>query len=261
MLSQLGTFVTLSEDLAALGMDAESSPTPALEQVHAKLYNELTMRSYREARLNQAIRMLQERHNAAQRGEGIQPLTRNKRITAQEKKERREARERSRLARQLAIEQIRPKKGPDPTLPTTSMLGGTTPNKIPATTSTAPGLPPAPPAALSFPHPVPSTPPQPPPETQSAMAQEHRLRVINFIKKEIQPLYDTNQISKKRFVEIVERVSNIFLQSHPAASSLSDTDKRELVMKIQEVISWQDESKNQYREDRAKIQSIGRTPL
>eukprot|EP00760_Papus_ankaliazontas_P035849 PhM_4_TR8051/c0_g1_i1/m.53609 len=264
MLAQLGQFVVVSEDLASMGLDAESSPTQTLEQVHAKMYNELSMRSNREAKLNQAIRLLQERHNAAQRGEHVPPLTRNRRIPAQQRKERREARERSRMAHQIAEEATDPSKRKEGAT-TSSPIAARGASQQHTTTSTPSGalFPPSPykqaspsvpatPAQLTFPTPGASAnrgasaadaTPKESLVANTALAQEHRMRVIAFIKKEIQPLYDANQITKKRFVDIVERVSTEFLHQHAPSSALSDSDKRELVMKIQEVITWQDEIK------------------
>ena len=77
---------------------------------------------------------------------------------------------------------------------------------------------------------------------------EFRGMVVSFIKKEIQPLYDTNQITKKRFIDIVSRVSTWYLDTHPPAPELSEANVKELVRKIQETITWQDEERLRRRD-------------
>jgi hypothetical protein len=84
-------------------------------------------------------------------------------------------------------------------------------------------------------------------ERIAAEHPEFRKVVIDFIKKEIQPLYDTSQITKKRFIDIVARVSAWFLNSHRPTSELSEVHVSELVRRIQQVISWQDSERQRKR--------------
>ena len=90
-----------------------------------------------------------------------------------------------------------------------------------------------------------------PQSAQPTADHAHKLRVVNFIKSEIQPLYDTEQITKRRFIAIVSRVSSSFLESHPVAPALTQENKAWLSRKIQEVISLQDEAMSRRRADNA----------
>lgn len=70
-----------------------------------------------------------------------------------------------------------------------------------------------------------------------------RAMVIAFVKKEIQPLYDTSQITRKRFMDIVARCTTWFTETRRTSGTLSAQDQTDLVQKIQEVITWQDEQR------------------
>lgn len=70
-----------------------------------------------------------------------------------------------------------------------------------------------------------------------------RAMVIAFVKKEIQPLYDTSQITRKRFMDVVARCATWFIETRRPSGSLSAQDQTDLVQKIQEVITWQDEQR------------------
>ena len=74
-----------------------------------------------------------------------------------------------------------------------------------------------------------------------------REKTIRFIKDELQPLYDTNQITKKRFVDVVARVSSWFLATHRPTQDLSESNIQELVRRIQEVLLWQDDERSRAR--------------
>eukprot|EP00658_Telonema_sp_P-2_P030856 TRINITY_DN23228_c0_g2_i1.p1 TRINITY_DN23228_c0_g2~~TRINITY_DN23228_c0_g2_i1.p1 ORF type:complete len:119 (+),score=23.73 TRINITY_DN23228_c0_g2_i1:97-453(+) len=74
-----------------------------------------------------------------------------------------------------------------------------------------------------------------------------RMMVIQFIKNEIQPLYDSNQITKRRFVDVVSRVSSWFVGNHRASKELNESDVVALTRKIQETLSWQDQERLKQR--------------
>ncbi|EKF26520.1 hypothetical protein MOQ_009779 [Trypanosoma cruzi marinkellei] len=73
-------------------------------------------------------------------------------------------------------------------------------------------------------------------------AAAHRKMVLQFIKNEIQPLYDSNQISRVRFMDVVERVSRWFLTTHPLPQPiLAENERQEICQHIQATLTWQDE--------------------
>lgn len=79
--------------------------------------------------------------------------------------------------------------------------------------------------------------------TGNAEHSNWRSMVIAFVKKEIQPLYDTSQITRKRFMDIVARCTTWFTETRRPTGALSAQDQTDLVQKIQEVITWQDEQR------------------
>ncbi|KAF8287498.1 hypothetical protein TcBrA4_0019520 [Trypanosoma cruzi] len=79
-------------------------------------------------------------------------------------------------------------------------------------------------------------------QTQISSAAAHRKMVLQFIKKEIQPLYDSNQISRVRFMDVVERVSRWFLTTHPLPQPvLAENERQAICQQIQATLTWQDE--------------------
>ena len=91
------------------------------------------------------------------------------------------------------------------------------------------------------------------PSQEPTADHAHKLRVVNFIKAEIQPLYDTRQIPRRRFIDIVSRVSSAFLESHPVTPALVEGDKVWLQSKIQEVIDLQDAARSRRKADRSVL--------
>ncbi|RNF09154.1 uncharacterized protein Tco025E_07037 [Trypanosoma conorhini] len=80
--------------------------------------------------------------------------------------------------------------------------------------------------------------------TASPAAAAQRRMVLQFIKNEIQPLYDSNQISRVRFVDVVERVSRWFFATHPAPQPvLAANEKQSICQQIQATLTWQDEQR------------------
>ena len=232
VLKQMASYVVLQDDLVGEGVDIANTSTTELQQVRDHMYNELTQRSYREAKYTQCIRLLRDRQQLKARGESFEPLSKNRRIPLVERRARRETAERSRTARMLALDHLRRHgenaddfKGRSGSA-AADVSGAATPTgALPAGT---------------------------PPSANSASAlhsPEFRLLVINFIKKEIQPLYDSSQLTKRRFVDVVARVSTWFLDTHKPAKDLTESNIGELVRKIQEVISWQDEERLKHRTD------------
>ncbi|ESL11019.1 hypothetical protein TRSC58_01240 [Trypanosoma rangeli SC58] len=68
-----------------------------------------------------------------------------------------------------------------------------------------------------------------------------RRMVLQFIKNELQPLYDSSQISRVRFMGVVERVSRWFLTAHPVPQPvLAENEQRGICQQIQEALTWQD---------------------
>jgi hypothetical protein len=214
VLKQMAGFAVLQEELAPEGIEVEHTPTEELERVRDFMYNDATQRAYREAKYAQSIRMFRDRSIMKARGERVEPLTRNRRVSLEERRLRREATERSKQARHIALEHLRRHNE-------NSDRGRTNRSVSRASGSVAGSDQPS----------------------SISESNEFRSMVISFIKKEIQPLYDTNQITKKRFIDIVSRVSSWYLETHPPTSELSETNVKELVRKIQEVISWQDEER------------------
>jgi hypothetical protein len=221
ILRQMAKFAVLQEDLRGEGVDITSTSTDEVVALRDTLYSDLTARSYREGKYTQTIRMLRERLNRRQRGENVQPLTLNKRVPLTERRARRDVMRRSAVARQVAQDHLRQHNQTQHlqrqqlglsntfTLNDTqrSMLGGKGGDSMSA----------------------------------------FRSLVINFIKKEIQPLYDANQISKVRFVDVVSRTSSWFLANHQVATELTEANMTALTRHIQEVLTWQDEERLKMR--------------
>ncbi|EAN88609.1 hypothetical protein Tc00.1047053511407.30 [Trypanosoma cruzi] len=79
-------------------------------------------------------------------------------------------------------------------------------------------------------------------QMQISPAAAHRKMVLQFIKNEIQPLYDSNQISRVRFMDVVERVSRWFLTTHPLPQPvLAENEQQAICQQIQATLTWQDE--------------------
>ena len=212
VLKQMANFAVLQEELAGDGIDIERTSTEELERIRDSMYNDATQRAYREAKYCQSVRLFRDRSNMKARGEAVDPLTRNRRVSLEDRRARREAAERSKAARHIALEHLRRHNE-------NSDRRSTNRSQSRADDSVA-----------------------------GSEASEFRTMVIQFIKKEIQPLYDTNQITRKRFIDIVSRVSSWYLDTHPPTNELSESNVKELVRKIQETITWQDEERLRHRE-------------
>ncbi|RNE96604.1 hypothetical protein TraAM80_09707 [Trypanosoma rangeli] len=79
-------------------------------------------------------------------------------------------------------------------------------------------------------------------------AAVQRRMVLQFIKNELQPLYDSCQISRVRFMGVVERVSRWFLTTHPVPQPvLAENEQRAICQQIQEALTWQDGHRPQRR--------------
>lgn len=221
ILRQMAKFAVLQEDLRAEGVDITSTSTDDIVALRDTLYSELTARSYREGKYTQTIRMLRERLNRRQRGENVQPLTLNKRVPLTERRARRDVMRRSAVARQVAQDHLRQHnqtanlQRQQLGLSNTFTLSDTQRGMLGGASGDA--------------------------------TSGFRTLVINFIKKEIQPLYDTNQISKVRFVDVVSRTSSWFLANHQVASELTESNMTALTRHIQEVLTWQDDERLKMR--------------
>lgn len=251
LLDRMGHLVVMNQYLEREGVDAENSSTAQLAQVANRLYDDLAKASYREAKLNQMLRIFRDVQMSRQRGDVIPQLTGPRPVLRHERSGRREARQRSQMAREMgranaALQAYVPSQ----------QLASQTP--VPVEVSPHPS-----PLCVSQrrthayeqpPSVAVLTPQQPTPE------QDQRVRVINFIKHEIQPLYDTEQITKKRFIDIVARTSTAFLESRPMLPQLSVEDQQWLQRKIQEVITLQDEARSRRRAARESRVARDRTP-
>lgn len=221
VLKEMAKLAVYQEDIASEGVDMCETPMEELNSARDNLYSDLTDRCYREAKYTQVMRMLRERAQLKSRGERMEPLTKNRRVSLEERRARREAVERSKAARQIALEHLRAHRsgGSASASPSSARIGDG------STMGSGLG----------------SGGPQHSPE--------FRMLVINFIKKEIQPLYDANQITKRRYIDIVNRVSSWFLETHSPTSGyggsleLSEQHVDEIVRKIKEVIQWQDKER------------------
>lgn len=220
MVRQMAKFVVLQEDIRSEGVDITATATEELVQLRDTLYSDLTGRSYREGKYTQTIRMLRERLNRRHRGENVQPLTLNKRVPLTERRARREVTGRSAIARQAAQEHL--KQHNFAQAQQRQELG----------LNTTFGLKPSQKNLLG---------------KGSDVTTAFRTVAINFIKKEIQPLYDANQISKVRFVDVVHRVSSWFLENHPPSTELTESNMTAISRHIQETLTWQDEERLKLR--------------
>eukprot|EP00756_Hemistasia_phaeocysticola_P044919 Hpha_TRINITY_DN1869_c0_g1::TRINITY_DN1869_c0_g1_i1::g.170658::m.170658 len=233
LLDRMGHIVVTGTVLEREGVDAETSTTAQLAQVANRLYDDLARASFREAKLNQLIRVFRDVQQRREAGEQVPRVTGNRPQPRTERRGRREARQRSWMAKELARANVAiqgvPAPGATPPLPPQS---ASQPRRG---ASSSPGLYDRAPAASGG---------------EATPEQEHRMRVINFIKGEIQPLYDAEQITKKRFIDIVARASSVFLETHPVAPILTAENQLWLQRKIQEVITLQDEARSRRRAQR-----------
>jgi hypothetical protein len=244
VLRQIGRYVIVQEDISEEGVDLVKSTNAELVQIQESLYAESSMRAYREAKYTQSTKLLRDRLQLRARGDrSIMPLTASKHVSLRDRRARREAANRSRQARDLALQHVRnfslttgepgvnvtpmgaPRSGHirDYFGMGTDASSMRSPSSFTGGGSVSIGGAGSERAALDHP--------------------EFRRLVIDFIKKEIQPLYDSSQITKKRFVDVVARVSTWFLDTHRPTTDLSEQNLNELTKAIQEVLTWQDEQR------------------
>lgn len=223
-LRQMGWLATLQEDVQSEGVDIGETSTEVLQQLRDTLYSELTQRSYREGKYTQAIRCLRERLTRRQRGESVQPLTLVRRMPLSERRARAEVFERSRQMKETARDHLR-QHNVQTQLAQTRVVALQDP-------STAEGK-----------------------LANSQIMAQFRSMIISYIKKEIQPLYDSNQISKARFVDVVHRVSTWYIENHIPTIELSQQNMTVINRKIQEVLTWQDEQRLQMRPSTSSVPS------
>lgn len=211
-LRRMGWFAVLQEDVQTEGVDIAETPLAELQRLRDTLYSELTQRSYREGKYSQCIRMLRNRLAQRQRGENIQPLTLKRRVPLAERRARTEVFEASKNAKETAREHLR-KYNVQSQLAQNRAVALQDP-------TTAEGR-----------------------SANAAAIAAYRALVIAHIKKEIQTLYDNNQISKARFVDVVHRVSTWYLENHIPTVELSQHNMTTINRKIQEVLTWQDQQR------------------
>lgn len=209
-LKRMGWFAVLQEDVQPEGVDIAATPVDELQRMRSTLYSELTQRSYREGKYSQTIRMLRDRLARRQRGEALEPLTLRKRVPLADRRARAEATQRYQHVRDEAQDHLRSFQHQA---------------QVPMQDNgTAEGR-----------------------SMNAAALAAFRTLVIQHIKREIQPLYDSNQISKARFVDVVHRVSSWYLQNHIPTTELSHHNMSVINRKIQEILTWQDEQRMQLR--------------
>eukprot|EP01059_Diplonema_ambulator_P034008 TRINITY_DN7420_c0_g1_i1.p1 TRINITY_DN7420_c0_g1~~TRINITY_DN7420_c0_g1_i1.p1 ORF type:complete len:792 (+),score=301.44 TRINITY_DN7420_c0_g1_i1:45-2378(+) len=226
LLDGMGHIVITGRVLEKEGLDIENSTNAELAATANRMYDDLASASYRESKLNQLIRIFKDVEERRARGEQVPKLTGKKHLTRGERRSKRSVKENSWLAKEIAKQNISLQSA----FPLTDeRQTGPYQNLSPARDPQAPSF-----------------------------EQEHKLRVINFIKSEIQPLYDTEQITKKRFIDIVARASTAFLETHPATPALTPEDQQWLARKIQEVITLQDEVRSRRRADNSLLRSQSR---
>ena len=178
----MGQLVVLQEDSGTAGADIVNTDTDSLRKIVEDLYDELAQRSYREAKYTQTIRLLRERLQRRARGERVDPITRNRRITLKDRRERRETLEQSRIAREIVLQHVRRH---NENAQEAATGGGRSDSRAFSASTSDVGS-----SAIGV-----ASANQGTPEYAA-----FRSLTVNFIKKEIQPLYDTNQITKKRFI-------------------------------------------------------------
>lgn len=250
VLSQMAKLVVMQESLAAEGVDIANVPTVELERVRDRMYSAVSQRMYRESKYLHTIRTLRERLQQRARGDkGIKPLTRNTHISLEERRVKRASNAKSRSVGDASIAHLRrfrdigmagmTEGAATPASQTRdgSMAGGgsTTGGLASGSDFGTPGSAAGGAAAASSQY------------SSHPDFKIFREKTIKFIKEELQPLYDTNQITKKRFVDVVARVSTWFLGTHRPSQDLSESNVQELVRRIQEVLLWQDDERARAR--------------
>lgn len=209
-LKQMGWFAVLQEDVQPEGVDIAETPVEDLVRQREALYSDLTQRSYREGKYTQCIRLLRDRLSRRQRGETMNPLTLVRRVPLSERRARQEVFDRSKHAKEAAKDHLKRHQIQHATERTVAVQDA----------STSEGR-----------------------AANAASISAFRTIVISHIKKEIQPLYDNNMISKARFVDVVHRVSSWYVENHHPVVELSQHNMTALNRKIQEVLTWQDEQR------------------
>lgn len=242
VLNQMAKLVITQESLAEEGVDIANVPTVELERIRDKMYSAVTARMYRESKYMHTIRTMRERLQARARGDkNIKPLTRNSHISLEERRIKRATNMKSRAIGDASLQHL--KKYRDVGSAGLMLGEGGTPSAASGTPGSMPGSATAqsePGSAASGQHQV----------SQYASHPDFKVfreKTIRFIKDELQPLYDTNQITKKRFVDVVARVSSWFLATHRPTQDLSESNIQELVRRIQEVLLWQDDERSRAR--------------
>lgn len=209
-LKYIASLSVTQEDVRPAGVDAVRATTDELQSVRDGLHSELTQRVYREGKYTQCIRMFRDRLNKRMRGETVEPLTLNRRMSQADRKARANVHLQSTKAREAAKTHLRQH--------TLNARSATTVElHDPATQEGR--------------------------VANAAAMSAFRTLVINFIKREIQPLFDANQISKVRFVDVVHRVSTWYMENHAPSLELSEYSMQVMSRKIQETLTWQDEQR------------------
>eukprot|EP01065_Artemidia_motanka_P029826 TRINITY_DN35898_c0_g1_i1.p1 TRINITY_DN35898_c0_g1~~TRINITY_DN35898_c0_g1_i1.p1 ORF type:complete len:810 (+),score=365.46 TRINITY_DN35898_c0_g1_i1:58-2487(+) len=229
LLDRMGHIVVTGQTLEREGADIEHSTTAQLAQVANRLYDDLARASFRESKMNQLLRTFREVQQRRAEGEVISQITGPRPQPRHERRSRREAKQRAWLAKEMAKANV--------VIQGAQVSPSPAPRADPAAVRQAS----ASPGRGMYDRQTSAAPHEQTPE------QQHRLRVINFIKSEIQPLYDSEQITKKRFIDIVARTSSAYLEIHPPSSALTPENQQWLQRKIQEVITLQDEARSRRR--------------
>eukprot|EP01061_Rhynchopus_euleeides_P038700 TRINITY_DN66389_c0_g1_i1.p1 TRINITY_DN66389_c0_g1~~TRINITY_DN66389_c0_g1_i1.p1 ORF type:complete len:779 (+),score=384.52 TRINITY_DN66389_c0_g1_i1:63-2399(+) len=227
ILDAMGHIVVTGRLLDKEGIDIETSPTPQLAATANRMYDDLAAAAHRETKLRQLFSIFKDIEERRGRNEPIPQLTGKRHLSRAERRSRRMIRENTWLAKEIAKQNVSLQ----------SAFPVTDDQKAALDHDRSP-------AQSGADHPT--------------VDHAHKLRVVNFIKSEIQPLYDTEQITKRRFIAIVARVSSAFLESHPVAPALTQENKAWLSRKIQEVISLQDEAMSRRRADQSSVARHGR---
>ncbi|KAJ9469170.1 hypothetical protein DIPPA_11615 [Diplonema papillatum] len=237
LLDEMGHIVVLGHILDAEGLDIETSSTSQLAGAANRLYDDLAAASYRQAKLNQLIRIFRDIQDRRSRGDQVPRLTARRLLSRAARRSKRTVHENTWLAKEIAKQNV--------SLQSAFPLSASQKPPSPSHLTASPRPDATPQSALSDPN-------------YQTLEQAHKLRVITFIKSEIQPLYNTEQITKKRFIDIVARVSAAYLESHPISPALTMDDHQWLSKKIQEVITLQDDARSRKRADHALTWSYGR---
>ena len=246
ILRQLGELMVLQEDVRAEGVDITNSTHEDLQFIQDNLYNEVSQRGYQEEKYKQTLHLLHTRLEKKDQGVPVLPLTRNRRLALAERRAKTDAMKRARKEGLAAVEHLRSgryldganensliadRRGASSILDASAGRGnlsfGSSENNTSALNKSGGG-------------------------GQQPQPDAFRSMVIQFIKNEIQPLYDSNQITKRRFVDVVSRVSSWFVGSHRPSKELNESDVAALTRKIQETLTWQDQ-------ERLKQRSVSRS--